>query len=62
MVLSCIDCEIQQVIGGKLQYFYIQPVFSIPAGVTPSEFRKDVDTRKTSMTGLLCGEEIVSTC
>jgi len=28
-----------------------------PRGVTPLEFRKDIDTPKTRMNGLSCGEE-----
>jgi len=28
-----------------------------PQGVTPSEFREDLDTYKTRMNGLSCGEE-----
>ena len=28
-----------------------------PQGVTPSEFHEDLDTHKTRMNGLLCGEE-----
>ena len=31
-----------------------------PRGVTPLEFRKDLDTHKTRMNGLLCGEEIMT--
>jgi len=40
MALSCIVCEI--LIGRKSRNFYTAPVFSVPAGVTPSEFREDV--------------------
>ena len=29
-------------------------------GVTPSEFREDLDTHKTRMNGLSCGEEIMT--
>ena len=35
MALSCIVCEIQQVIGRKSRNLYTPPVFSAPAGVTP---------------------------
>jgi len=28
-----------------------------PQGMTPSEFREDLDTHKTRMNGLSCGEE-----
>ena len=37
--------------------FYTPPVFSAPAGVTPSEFHEDLDIHKTRMNGLSCGEE-----
>jgi len=30
--------------------------------VTPSEFREDLDTHKTRMNGLLCGEESMTIC
>ena len=30
-----------------------------PQGVTPSEFREDLDTHKTRMNGLSCGEESI---
>ena len=30
-----------------------------PQGVTPSEFREDLDTHKTRMNGLSCGEEVI---
>jgi len=30
--------------------------------VTPSEFRKDLDTHKTRMNGLSCGEESMTIC
>ena len=30
---------------------------AVPQGVTPSEFRKDLDIDKTRMNGLSCGEE-----
>jgi len=30
---------------------------SAPQGVTPSEFREDLDNHKTRMNGLSCGEE-----
>ena len=30
-----------------------------PQGVTQSEFREDLDTHKTRMNGLSCGEEIM---
>jgi len=42
MAISCIDREIQQVIGRKSRNFYSPPVFSTLMGVTTSEFRKDV--------------------
>ena len=31
-----------------------------PQGVTPSEFREDLDIHKTRMNGLSCGEEIMT--
>ena len=43
--------------GRKLRHFHIPPLFSGPAGVTPSEFREDLDIHKTRMNGLSCGEE-----
>jgi len=56
--LSSTVSEIQhQVIGRKLRYFHTSPLFSGPTGVTPSEFRKDLDIHKTRMNGLSCGEE-----
>ena len=33
-----------------------------PQGVTPLEFRKDLDTHKTRMNGLSCGEESMTIC
>jgi len=33
-----------------------------PQGVTPSEFREDLDTHKTRMNGLSCGEESMTIC
>jgi len=33
-----------------------------PQGVTPSEFREDLDIHKTRMNGLSCGEEIMIIC
>jgi len=33
-----------------------------PQGVTPSEFREDLDTYKTRMNGLSCGEESMTIC
>ena len=33
-----------------------------PQGVTPSEFREDLDTHKTRMNGLSCGEECMTIC
>jgi len=35
---------------------------SAPQGVTPSEFREDLDINKTRMNGLSCGEEIMAIC
>jgi len=45
----------------KIATFYTQPLFSGPAGV-PSEFREDLDTHKTRMNGLSCGEESMIIC
>jgi len=42
MAISCMVCEIQRLIGRKSRNFYTPPVFSAPAGVTPSEFRENV--------------------
>jgi len=33
-----------------------------PQGVTPLEFRDDLDTHKTRMNGLSCGEESMTIC
>jgi len=33
-----------------------------PQGVTPSEFREDLDTHNTRMNGLSCGEESMTIC
>jgi len=41
-----------------IPYLYLAP----PQGVTPSEFREDLDTHKTRMNGLSCGEEIMTRC
>ena len=57
MAISCIVCEISRLIGRKSHNFYTPPVFSAPQGVTPSEFREDLDIHKTRMNGLSCGEE-----
>ena len=41
-----------------MRYFHIPPLFSGPTGVTPSEFREDLDIHKTKMDGEeRCGEE-----
>jgi len=34
----------------------------VTQGVTPSEFREDLDTHKTRMNELLCGEESMTIC
>ena len=39
-----------------IPHLYLAP----PQWVTPSEFREDLDTHKTRMNGLSCGEEIVT--
>jgi len=57
MAIPCIVCEIYRLIGRKSRNFYTPPVFSAPQGVTPSEFREDLDIHKTRMNGLSCGEE-----
>ena len=36
-----------------IPHLYLSP----PQGVTPSEFREDLDIHKTRMNGLSCGEE-----
>ena len=41
-----------------IPHFYLAP----PLGVTPSEFREDLDTHKTRMNGLSCGEESMTIC
>jgi len=52
------------IIGRKLPHFYrpTPPLFSGPAGVTPSEFREDFDVHKTRMNGLSYGEESMTIC
>ena len=35
MAISCIVCELQQLIGRKSQIVYTPPVFSTPAGGDP---------------------------
>ena len=57
--LSSTVSEIQQVIGRKLRHFYTPPLFSGSAGVTPSEFREDLDIHKTRMNGLSCHIRVV---
>ena len=52
----------EQVIGRKLRYFHTPPCLAAPQGVTPSEFREDLDTYKTRMNGLSCGEESMAIC
>jgi len=42
MSISCIVCEVYDLLGRKLRNFYTPPVFSAPTGVTPSEFGEDV--------------------
>ena len=39
-----------------IPHLYLAP----PKGVTPSEFREDLDIHKTRMNGLSCGEEIMT--
>ena len=53
--LSSTVSEIIQVIGRKLRHFHTPPLFSSPTGVTPLEFREDLDIHKTRMNGLSCG-------
>jgi len=42
MAIFCIVCEIQRLIGRKSRNFYTLPVFSVPQGVTPSQFCESV--------------------
>ena len=43
--------------------FFIPHLFlAAPQGVTPSEFREDIDIHKTRMNGLSCGGESMSIC
>ena len=61
--LSSTVSEIWQVIGRKSRHFRTQPLFiAAPQGVTPSEFREDLDMHKTRMNGLSCGEESMTIC
>jgi len=39
-----------------IPHLYLAP----PLGVTPSEFREDLDIHKTRMNGLSCGEETMT--
>ena len=41
-----------------IPHLYLAP----PRGVTPSEFREDLDIHKTRMNGLSCGEESMTIC
>ena len=41
-----------------LRHFQTQPLFSGPAGLTPLEFREDLDIPKTRMNGLSCGKAV----
>jgi len=43
--LSSTVSEILQVIGRKLRHFHTQLCLAAPQGVTPSEFREDLDTQ-----------------
>ena len=42
--------------------FVPQLCFAAPQGVTPLEFREDLDIHKTRMNGLSCGEESMTIC
>ena len=48
MAISCIVYEYTDILALYLAH---------PQGVTPSEFREDLDIHKTRMNGLSCGEE-----
>ena len=58
--LSSTVSEIYQVIGRKSRHFHTPPLLGGPAGVNPFQFRNDIDTHKTRMNGLSCGEEIMT--
>ena len=42
--------------------FILHFCLAAPHGVTPSEYRKDLDIHKTRMNGLSCGEESMTIC
>jgi len=50
------------VIGRKLRHFIPHLCLAAPQRVTPSEFREDLDTYKTRMNGVSCGEESMTIC
>ena len=54
--------EIQQVIVENCDVFIPHLCLAAPHGVTPSEFREDLDIHKTRMNGLSCGEESMTIC
>ena len=62
MAISCIFCELQRLIGRKSRKFYTHLYLAPPQGVTPSEFREELDIHKTRMNGLSCGEESMTKC
>jgi len=49
-------------IGRKLRHFHTHFYLAAPQGVTPSEFREDLDKHKTRMNGQSCGEESMTIC
>ena len=60
--LSSTGSELASYWSKKFRHFHTPPLFSGPKGVTPSEFREDLDIHKTRMNGLSCGEESMTIC
>jgi len=55
--LSSTVSEICKLLVENCDIFTLHLCLAAPQGVTLSEFREDLDTNKTRMNGLSCGEE-----
>ena len=55
--LSSTVSEIYKLLVENCENFTPHLCLAAPQGVTPSEFREDLDTHKTRMNELSCGEE-----
>jgi len=55
--LSSTVSEIYKLLVENCHIFIPHFCLVAPRGVTPSEFREDLDIHKTKMNGLSCGEE-----